>query len=230
MNVLKQGKDIGIITARGNSKRVKKKNIFLCAGKPLLYWTAKTALDSELDRVILSTDDEEIAEIGKQLGLEVPFLRPKNLAKDETPTLPVIQNVLNYLIDKNEKINSVTLLQPTSLLRRSIHINDVLNIFNSKECESVVSVTQIPDDFHPKKFYKIDNHGKVNNDYIFDKENLVVRNGPAILTNKPSAILDGKLYNDPILTYEMDRWHSIDINYHEDLLIAELLINHFEYK
>ena len=90
-------KIIGIIPARGGSKGVPGKNIKSLAGKPLLGYTAERALASNLlSKVILTTEDEGIAAVGKSLGLEVPFLRPAHLALDSSPTLPVIQHVLDY--------------------------------------------------------------------------------------------------------------------------------------
>src|SRR5438132_223012 len=89
---------LGIITARGGSKGVPRKNIRLLAGKPLLHYTAEAARAAKLlTRTILSTDDPEIAKIGCECGVEVPFLRAPELARDDTPTLPVIQDVVGRL-------------------------------------------------------------------------------------------------------------------------------------
>lgn len=224
-----KGINLGIIPARGNSKRLKNKNIHLCAGKPLIYWTANSALKSKLDLVMLSTDDKKIAETGKKIGLEVPFLRPAELSRDSSKSLPVIQNALNYYIDRKIKINSITLLQPTSPLRKDTHINDCLDLFNLKNDSTVVSVSKLPNKFHPKKLYKIDNNGKINNFNDYEPNKILVRNGPAILISSPDTILSGKLYSNEIITYEMNEWQSIDIDTIEDLLIAETLINHYGY-
>src|SRR6185437_13209048 len=106
---------LGIIPARGGSKGVPRKNIKLLAGKPLLAYTAEAALKvPSLSSVILSTDDPEIAETGKQLGLSVPFLRPSELAGDTTPTLPVVQHALNFLKTSGEEYDAVCLLQATN--------------------------------------------------------------------------------------------------------------------
>src|SRR5215475_8328798 len=89
---------LGIIPARGGSKGISRKNIASLLGRPLLAYTAQVALASNrLNRVVLSTDDPEIAQIGQQFGLEVPFLRPKELAGDDVPTLPVLQHVIRNL-------------------------------------------------------------------------------------------------------------------------------------
>ncbi|HID03274.1 MAG TPA: acylneuraminate cytidylyltransferase family protein, partial [Desulfobacterales bacterium] len=89
---------IGLIPARGGSKGVLRKNIKLLQGKPLLCYTAEAALKaSGLARVVLSTEDEEIAKVGRECGLDVPFLRPDELARDNSPTLPVIQHAVRML-------------------------------------------------------------------------------------------------------------------------------------
>src|SRR4249919_3866415 len=88
---------LGIIPARGGSKGIPGKNIKLLAGKPLLAYTAQAAESTGIfSRVILTTDSEEIAEVGRQCRLEVPFIRPPELARDDTPMLPVMQHVVNW--------------------------------------------------------------------------------------------------------------------------------------
>src|SRR5689334_14280721 len=102
MNVL------GIITARGGSKGIPRKNIRLLGGKPLLQWTAEAALSAKrLSKVILTTDDKEIAETGRRCGIEVPFLRPAELALDSTPTLPVLQHAVRSLEQAGERYEAV---------------------------------------------------------------------------------------------------------------------------
>src|ERR1043166_8417625 len=114
---------LAIITARGGSKGIPRKNIRLLAGKPLLQYTAEAALAAkQLERVILSTEDEEIAQVGKICGLEVPFLRPPELARDDTPTLPVLQHAVNALEKTGARFDAICLLQPTAPLRQS---NDI---------------------------------------------------------------------------------------------------------
>src|SRR5258707_15286206 len=93
-----RGPIVGLIPARGGSKSIPRKNLAAVAGRPLLAYTAQAALDAaRLDRVLLSTDSAEIAEAGRALGLEVPFLRPAALAGDETAMLPVLRHALDFL-------------------------------------------------------------------------------------------------------------------------------------
>ena len=112
-------KVLGIITARGGSKGIPGKNLKLLAGKPLLAYTIDTARRSgALDRVILSTEDEAIATAGRDLGCDVPFIRPLDLAHDDTPHLPVIQHATRWMQERvNYRPDAVMILQPTSPLR-----------------------------------------------------------------------------------------------------------------
>ena len=109
---------VGLITARGGSKGVPRKNIQVLAGKPLIAWTIEAALQSqELDRVIVSTDDREIASISRRFGAEVPFIRPLELALDASSHVDVILHAIDWLAE-NEQYDTkyITLLQPTSPL------------------------------------------------------------------------------------------------------------------
>src|SRR3989338_8644732 len=114
---------ICLIPARGGSKRVPRKNIKNFLGKPLLAWTIEVAKKSEvLSRIILSTEDEEIAGVGKKYGAEVPFMRPKKFAQDKTSALPVVEHAVNWL-KKNENLNVdwVVFLEPSSPGRQPFH-------------------------------------------------------------------------------------------------------------
>src|SRR5438477_7168262 len=115
---------LGLIPARGGSKGVPGKNIRMLGGKPLLQYTAESALRSaRLTKTILSTDDDRIAEVGRTCGLEVPFIRPAELAEDSTPTLPVIKHALEWMEDQGMRFDAVCLLQPTSPFRKSSDID-----------------------------------------------------------------------------------------------------------
>src|SRR5207249_733281 len=112
----------GVIPARGGSQGIPRKNLAPCAGRPLLAWTAAAALACpQLQRVILSTDDDGIASIGRELGLDVPFLRPPELAQAETPMLGVLQHLLERLGESGPVPEALVLLQPTSPLRTARH-------------------------------------------------------------------------------------------------------------
>lgn len=144
-------KILGVITGRGGSKGIPKKNIKPLCGKPLIAYTIEAARTSgALDRVILSTDDPEIAEIAREYGCEVPFMRPKELAEDQTPTLPVLQHTVSFLREhQGYEPEAVMLLQPTAPLRRASHIREAARLFQETGADSVVSVCEIPGHFSP---------------------------------------------------------------------------------
>lgn len=215
---------IGIVPARGGSKRLPRKNIRIIAGKPLLAWTAQAALASKLERVILSTDDEEIASVGRSHGLDVPFLRPAAIADDATPMLLVLMHLIDWLEASGTRPSSLVLLQPTSPLRLPRHIDEAIALFDRQKAETVVSVTDVPNGFGPGKFMRMDPVGAVTKSDFSDNGDLVVRNGPAILMTAPDAIRRGTLYGSPTLGYRMDRASSADIDDEDDFAFAEFLL------
>lgn len=148
---------LGIVPARGGSKGVPGKNVRPLAGRPLLDYTAQAARESGvLDRVVLSTDSEEIAEVGRSCGLDVPFLRPASLAADDTPMLPVIRHTVDTLAADGWTADVIVLLQPTSPLRRSAHIRDVVNRLRTSHADSVVTVVEVPRHLSPDYVMRID--------------------------------------------------------------------------
>ncbi len=136
---------LGLIPARGGSKGVPRKNLRLLCGKPLLQYTAEAALAARrLSRVILSTDDEEIAAIGRRCGLEVPFLRPAELAADDSSTLPVVQHAVRWMESHMARFEAICLLQPTTPLRRAEDIDACIVLLEQSGADSVVTVLQSP--------------------------------------------------------------------------------------
>jgi CMP-N,N'-diacetyllegionaminic acid synthase len=150
-----------LVTARGGSKGLPGKNLRLLAGKPLIAYTIDAARASgALDRVVLSTDDARIAEAGRASGCDVPFIRPSDLARDETPHLPVVQHAVRWLDEhQGYRPDAVMILQPTSPLRQSGHIRDSVALLESSGADSVVSVCAVPDHYHPLRAVSIDPSG-----------------------------------------------------------------------
>lgn len=145
---------LGLIPARGGSKGIPGKNVRLLGGRPLLAWTAEAALASRrLSRVVLSTDDEAIAEAGRRCGLDVPFLRPAGLALDDTPTLPVVRHALETLEAAGERFDAVCLLQPTSPFRRAADIDACVAMLEERGLDAVVSVLPVPAEHNPHWVY-----------------------------------------------------------------------------
>lgn len=147
-----------VIPVRGGSKGIPGKNIKLLGGQPLLKYTTDVALESKfIEKVIVSTDDLEILSCAKDLGVEVPFKRPDHLAKDNTPTLPVIQHAIQFYEAKGEYFDAVCLLQATSPFRTVEFLDDAIQTFNSKNTDSLVSVQEVPHEYNPHWVFEDDN-------------------------------------------------------------------------
>src|SRR5258708_262302 len=141
---------LGVIPARGGSKGIPRKNIQLLCGIPLLQYAAESALAARLlSRVILTTDDEEIAEVGRRCGLEVPFLRPLELAEDRTPMLPVVQHAVRSLEQAGDHFDAICLLQPTNPLRQPEDIDSCIELLEARSADAAVTVLQVPVKYNP---------------------------------------------------------------------------------
>ena len=152
---------LGIVTARGGSKSIPHKNIALLGGRPLLTYTADAVRDARLlTRTVLSTDDERIADIGRACGLDVPFMRPAELAGDETPTLPVLQHVVRQLEADGEYYDAVLTLQPTSPFREAADIDGSIELMERTKADSVVAYVLVGGK-HPARMRLIDAEGRV---------------------------------------------------------------------
>src|SRR5215468_10601066 len=152
---------LGIVTARGGSKGIPRKNIAPLLGKPLLAYTAEAALASKkLTRTVLSTEDEEIARTGQKWGLDLPFLRPPELARDDTPTIPVLQDVVSKLAARGELYDAIFILQPTNPLRRSEDIDGAIDLLETTGSDSVISFVDVGEK-HPARMKFITPEGRV---------------------------------------------------------------------
>ena len=141
---------LGIITARGGSKSIPRKNIRLLGGKPLIQYTIDAALSTELlDHIIVSTDDPEIAQISRKLGVNVPFVRPQELSDDTAPTWKVAEHALNELDPHSLKFSSVCILQPTVPFRMPGEIDSAIQLFREKSADTVITVSTVPIEFNP---------------------------------------------------------------------------------
>ena len=223
---------LGLIPARGGSKSLPRKNIAPLAGKPLLAYTAAAALGAaSLAHTVLSTDDAEIAEIGRGLGLDVPFLRPADLADDETPMLPVMRHALDRFAAHGREFDAVVLLQPTSPLRQSRHIDEALELLaGNPVADSVVSIVEVPHQYNPISVMRLE-AGRLtpflDGPPILrrqDKPRVYARNGPAILAVRAAALRRGVLYSETTMGYVMSAETSLDIDDASDLWLAEQLL------
>lgn len=224
---------LGLIPARGGSKGIPGKNLRLLGGKSLVARAVESGLESRLvGRVLLSTDSEAIAEEGRKAGAEVPFLRPADLAKDETPTAPVVIHALKWL-EENEgtRPDILVLLQPTAPLRQARHIDEALDLLVSTGARSVVSVTPVPGHYHPSWQFSIRDGalcpyletGKVP-PRRQDLPPTYTRNG-AIYAAWTETWLTGTMaYGSGCVPYVMRPGESVNVDSLEDLAMAEFLL------
>lgn len=224
---------VGIVTARGGSKGIPHKNVHPLRGKPLLAYTAEAALAAErLARVVLTTDDEEIAEVGRQCGLEVPFLRPEELARDDTPSIPVVQHAVRWLADRGDTFDAVCLLQPTNPLRTAADIDGAIQLMEDTGADSVISFVDVGEK-HPARMKTLTAEGRVMDPpYAEAYEGqrrqelppMYLREGSIYLTRTEVLMDQNSLQGNDCRAWimPMERACAIDSNW--DLFIAEQLL------
>ena len=231
-----KGKNIlGLIPARGGSKGLPRKNIKSLLGKPLIAWTIEQALASKyLDRVVVSTDNKEIAEISKKYGAEVPFMRPKELAKDNSTTADVIIHTLNWFKNSGQKFDYLALFEPTSPLREKNDIdNGIMKLIdNENKADSLVSVGEISLE-HPFISKEIDEKGyvkpfyKVPNNKIRRRQDLSKAYFPygVLYLSKVSAIKEYKtFYQKKTMPMFIKRWQNYEIDDMWDFICIQAIL------
>lgn len=226
-------KILGIIPARGGSKAVPGKNLKDLGGKPLIAWTIEQAQRSLcLDRIILSSDNAAIIVAARQWGCEVPFVRPRELAGDESPSIYLIIHAIQSL---REAFDYIVLLQPTSPLRSSGDIDACLSLCVSKKAPFCVSVSRASQ--HPRWMHSIDEKGRLapfltGGASVHQRQQLsplFVENG-AIYAARTECLLQNRgFFNEETLAYVMPPERSVDIDDEFDFLYcAFLLKRHLE--
>lgn len=226
-------KVLGIVTARGGSKGIPRKNLALLLGKPLLQYTAEAALGaSTLSDTILTTDDEDIAEVGRSYGLEVPFMRPKELATDDTPTLPVVQHAVHFLQNLGREYDAICLLQPTNPLRRSEHIDACVSMLFDGDADSVITVLPVPHQYNAHWVYFQDENGTLRlstgeTEPIPRRQELPPafhREGSVYVVRRNVLMMNNSLYGHRVTGYLLKTGDSVNIDTLEDLQRAEKLL------
>lgn len=225
---------LGLIPARGGSKGIVRKNIKLLLGKPLVAWTIEQALASKyLDKVIVSTDDVEIAKVSKEYGAEVPFIRPPKLATDSSKVVDTILHALDFFDEKSLKFDYLALLEPTSPLRKSSDIDKSIEklIDNENIAESLISVGEIILE-HPMYSKKIDKEGYVV-PFLKMKEVVPIRQalpkvyfpyGVIYISKVPAIRKSKSVYPDRILPFFIERWQCYEINDIWDFICVETIL------
>ncbi len=217
---------VAMIPARGGSKGIPRKNIKELCGKPLIAHIIETALKvREVDRVIVSTEDKEIVEIAKKHGAEVPFIRPEELARDETPTLPVLQHAVKYLEEKEDyRPDIVVLLYATSPLLKAGRVSEAIKMLKEEKFDSVLSVEE------DRGHYWIEKEGSYERLYPIVLKNrqltkpLLKENGAIYLCKKDLLMKENTVVGGKIGFLKMQKEESIDIDKPIDFKIAEFFM------
>ena len=220
---------LGIVTARGGSKGIPRKNLVDLGGRPLVAWTAEAALASRLDRVVLSTEDDEIATVGRSLGLEVPVPRPAELAGDGALSIDVVLHMLDAVDDPD--VHAVMLLQPTAPLRTTADIDGVIELFERERPDSVISVVPV-DGHHPARMKFIEDGELIDPPYVEAYENqprqelrpVYIKNGAVYLTRR--EVIEARSFKgDRTLAWVMPHERSVNIDGPFDLGIARAIVD-----
>ena len=230
---------LGVITARGGSKGLPGKNLKMLRGRPLIGYNIDAAQQAAIfDRLILSTDDPAIADAARAHGCEVPFMRPADLARDETPHLPVMQHAVRWLEAHDAyRPDLVMILQPTSPLRQPRHIREAVALIESTGADSVVSVAAVPAHDHPMRMLRVDAQlgatlfvsGEPVRRRINRRQELPeawAMNGAVYLCRR-SVLFDAEpsLYGARTAAYVMPAAHSISIDDLDDWTEAERMLD-----
>ena len=225
---------LAIIPARGGSKGVPGKNIKEIEGKPLIAYTIEAALKSEaIDRVIVTTDSREIAEVAKKYGAEVPFLRPAYLAEDTSRAQDVYIHASEFMRDnEGMDVSKFMVLLPTVPFRTEHHIDEAVNLFNESGAETLISVTKV--ETPPSWMVNKDHRGFITN-CGFDADSAsgnrqgnlehYVPNGAIYILDYDLLKSKSTYYCDKTIGYEMSRNDSIDIDTMEDFEYAVYMMS-----
>ena len=184
--------------------------------------------------MIVSTDSDEIAATARTLGADVPFLRPPEFARDETPMLDVVVDLVRTLVSREQyEADVLVLLQPTSPFRRPEHVDAAVDLLVASGADSVVTVVEVPHQFSPVSLFTLegdrlqrwDAQGTLAPTRRQDKPTLFARNGPAVIAMRTGVVTEqASLYGTDIRALVMARQDSIDIDDQFDLELAELLL------
>ena len=223
---------LALITARGGSKGVPGKNVAPVAGKPLIAWTIGAALASAcVSRAVVSTDDDEIARVARQWGADVPFIRPAELARDDSPHIPVMTHAVEWLESREDlHFDYILLLQPTSPLRTAEDIDGAYRLCSEKNADSVVSVCEARS--HPYWTKRIDANGRLE-DFVASCEDYPQRqslppayalNGAIYLVKRDVLMEKQAIHTDRTYAYVMPPERSLDVDSPWDLHLADLIL------
>jgi len=230
--MIKDKKLLALIPARGGSKAIPDKNIKNLNGKPLIAWTIEAARKSRyIDKVVVSTDDDEIMTIAKKYGSEAPFKRPKELASDNAKMMDVVIHCIKFFQNSGEEYDIIILLQPTAPLRSTYDIDRAIGYFVKKKAQAVISVVAcehspqwagvLPHDHNMKNFIP-ENIREKNRQEIKAFHRI---NGAVYLADIDFIMHKRDWYGTKTFAYVMKRENSVDIDNLFDFMLAEFIMN-----
>lgn len=226
-------KILAIIPARGGSKGVPRKNIKLLNGKPLLAYTAEIALKSKyFTEIIVSSEDKQIMDMAKSLGIQVPFVRPMSLAQDDTPTLEVIIHALQWYENRKVYFDAVCLLQVTSPFRTVEFLDKAIEKFIESGCDSLISVQKVPHEYNPHWTFEVNSDGSLKiatgeAEIIPRRQELPSayhRDGSIYITKTEELLNKHTLYGKSTAFIEFESDFYVNIDTMQDWVKAEEMI------
>lgn len=234
----KKPKILAIIPARGGSKGVPGKNIKVLAGKPLLAYTIEAAKSSKLiNRLVLSSDDDETIKVAENLNIEVPFKRPEHLALNNSGSLEVVQHAIDFFEQQAEFFDAVLLLQPTSPFREKGFIGKAIQTFINSKADALVSVLDVPHQFNPHWIFEENQNGYLK---ISTGETQIIkrrqelpsayfRDGSIYIT-KTKIIKQGSFYGDKLTYIKSNPDFYVNIDTLEDWEKAEEMAENIKHQ
>lgn len=221
---------LGLIPAKGGSTRLRRKNVLPLGGKPLLAWAGDAARDSGvLDRVVVSTEDEEIAAVARSLGLDTPFLRPEHLARDPAGVVDVALHALQVLREQGQEYRTLVIMLPTCPFRSAEDIRSAVALFRERQASFLMSVSRY--EHTPFAAMSLDQADELHPyfpEYIGRKSQQMPA---AFRANGAIHVLDvtaferaRSYYAEPLVGYEMPWERSIDIDTEHDLRFAQSML------
>lgn len=226
-------KNIAIIPARSGSKGLPDKNIKSLCGKPMLAYTIEAALKSNMfDEVMVSTDSEKYAEIAREYGANVPFLRSEKNSSDKASSWDMVEEVLKGYEDMGERFDTFCLLQPTSPMRTEKNIAEAYRLYDEKQATAVVSVCEV--EHSPRWSNTLDNSLSLNGFVKPNDAGQRQQQDTYYRLNGAVYIVDIKhfgqthfFYDEGAYAYVMDRRESVDVDCELDFLYAETVMKNY---
>jgi CMP-N-acetylneuraminic acid synthetase len=224
---------LAIIPARAGSKGVPNKNARMLGGKPLIAYSIEQALKSKfIQDIVVSTDSEEIAEIAREFGAAVPFIRPAHLSSDTAKSIDVVIHAVEFLKGQGKNYDGIILLQPTSPFREVSLIDSAIEQFFSSEIDSLVSVKPVPNEYNPHWVYEINENGFLSlstgeKAIISRRQDLPIsfhRDGSIYITSIDVLLSSQSFYGEKLGFIETKSEINVNIDTMEDWERAEVLI------